>query len=194
MTTPQESDTRRKTWQFAKILHEKYGQAAFYFTVPIFRETESKALSFGSGVLVTVDGRPFLLTAGHVLDEVVNTSDVIGLSTGRPGVPGVQLFYEAYATNIPPGTKRPGDDYLDVGAFRLREEVAQALGDRFAPESLLETSDNEGKGNLYLVLGFPGSNKKRSWFRQAAQARSFSYVTSLYRLSRGRPPGFDAST
>lgn len=191
MTTPKNTDPRQKTWELAKVLHESCGPAVFSHTVPIFRETEEKALNFGSGVLVRVEGKPFLLTAGHVLDEVVTSKDVIGLSTGETGTQGVQLLWEAYATNIPPGTARPHNDFLDVGAIRLRQDVAEALADRFASEDLVETRDNELQGNLYLVLGFPGSSKKRKWFKGTAQANSFSYATSLYRLARGTPRGYD---
>jgi hypothetical protein len=184
----------RKTVQLAAALHEKCGPIAFNFTVPIFRETESKAINFGSGVLVDIDSKPVLLTAGHVLDEILNSSEVIGVSTGERGTQGVQLLYGRYVTNIPPGTKRSADDYLDAGVLLLRKDVAEALAGRFVTQKLLETNDDELEGNLYLVLGFSSSRKKTNWFKQTAQAEATSYATSVYRLSRGKPKDYSPST
>jgi hypothetical protein len=96
MPSPQDQDAHLKSLELAKALTERGAPVAVNYTLPIFTESEvkvrMKVYHFGSAGLVRVAGKPFLLTAGHVLDRVVTSSDVFGLSTGKPVTQGLRLL------------------------------------------------------------------------------------------------------
>lgn len=195
MTEQPENDPCRKSLEVTREMAMACIPAAFTYTVSIFHEIERKghlkAENFGSGVLAKIQGKPFLLTAGHVLDDVLQYTEV-ALSGLEPGSKGVRLLYEAYATNWPPGTERPDDeDFVDIAAFRLCEEIAKALSERFMPEELFELNDAELIGNQYLIYGFPANIRRGKFFNRTARAKAYPYLTSLYRLERGEPKDYD---
>jgi hypothetical protein len=164
----------------------KCAPVAFRHTTPVFEEDEKKAVNFGSGVFARIDGHPFLLSAAHVDDRVRSSTKTIGICQSGAGKAGVKLLYEKSEATDPPVEGR-NYDMIDMAAYRLTDEVANLLNDRFMSDEHFEFDDKETVGSQYLVCGFPASGRRSKWVKPKATAISFEYLTSIYRMDRGTP-------
>lgn len=164
-------------------------------TVPIFDASDKGirrvAKPFGSGVLVCIGQRHYLLTAGHVYDAIVaGTNDVSipRLDGGR----GVRLKPSQGFTNCLDPSETRKNDFIDMAALELSDEHAALLGrERFLPEVAFELSDSMSYGSKYMLYGFPGSSSRAKFFNNTARVKAFQYGTSIYRMERGAIPNFD---
>src|SRR5438270_8421784 len=73
----------------------------FNHTTPIFVEDEGKAVNFGTGVFVKIEGQPFLLTAAHVYDDINASQKTVGIAQSGKGRPGLKLVYDRVAATEP---------------------------------------------------------------------------------------------
>lgn len=115
---------------------------------PIGIEYENeRAELIGSAVLVTIAGRRFVLTAGHVADW----ADKGALMTG-----GREQFWmlPPLRTNAPPGKRT--DDPFDIAVGELDPETAAGLGDvRFLELNDIDLESHVPSVPFYTVIGYP---------------------------------------
>jgi hypothetical protein len=131
-------------------------------TVPFFVRHKGRMVSCGSGTLLQVADRFFIVTAAHVLDHCTIHNLPFYLPPGTQGGTFIHLNHvRAYTTPIPEGRDPTDpsmreDDPEDVGICELSPEIVNGLGSlrRFvrAPEI------DKRKGHpqaLYMVIGYP---------------------------------------
>ncbi|MDR3617976.1 MAG: hypothetical protein P4L85_01405 [Paludisphaera borealis] len=163
---------------------------AHIHTVPIFKSDERKALNFGSGVLLKLDGQGCLVTAGHVLDDILLEPQAMGIPGLHHGMKGLKLLFDGYCTNAIPEAGR-GNDMIDAGALKLDKDLSDHVNNRYVTEGMCEQNDNELVGNQYMIYGFPGGSGWRRWTRPTAVAKAYSQVTSIYRGETGLLEAYD---
>ena len=123
---------------------------------PIYGSTEhGKPYHIGSCVLIEIDKKKYLVTAGHVIDHNKTTTLYV---SGKSQL--VQLEAEALITNSDTG--RRDDDKLDFAILSLSDEITAQLGNVvFINESGMSDVVIENEARLYLALGFPNSKNKK---------------------------------
>ena len=110
--------------------------------------------SAGSGVLVSLSSRKFLVTAGHVLhsarnspmwllnNELFESFGGIWRVTGKNGV--------------------AGDGPIDFGWIEIDEELSKKINEsRFVTEDQMTWSMSGSKDRGYTAIGYPHSKNKR---------------------------------
>jgi len=131
----------------------------------------------GSGTILEVRGRWFVLTAAHVLDELSERASLMWLAVGDwLGQVDVDL-----ASNIPPDGDRESDN-RDFGFFEVdRDEMTNAGGAalRFSTTDLDEQPDTDA---LYLVLGFP-STRQAEALVQGEEGKEIEGTVFPYRMT-----------
>ena len=122
---------------------------------PIFGADEFERLYLiGSCILVKVNGRPFLLTAAHVIDHHHNAPLFIGVGGKTHEIVG-----EYHATKAPDGDRNK--DHYDFAFWHLPTNFSEQLGnDRFIEN--WEISENRGTldGRQFMAMGYPLSRNK----------------------------------
>jgi hypothetical protein len=141
------------------------------FVTPIVEAGRSgRPLPIGSGILVSYDGKEYLLTAYHVTKNACSLDEGGALYAFTPEqseIMGVNNYvddpFDLSMTELPPPSRR---------CLRLPRHLA---------------SDIRG-GELCLVVGFPARSK--SWqldhSRHTLRPAPFSYLGSVFRTLAGR--------
>jgi hypothetical protein len=109
----------------------------------------------GSSVLLSISGKKFLVTAGHVTDSAkITTLHVAGTKELIP------LSFDAGLTTNP-DIPRSGDVY-DFSVCVLSDIMQRDLGDvRYITEKEIYRSAPFGRNRLRMVMGYPTSKNKR---------------------------------
>ena len=126
------------------------------FVCPIFsanRKSEPELV--GSGVLLRVSSRVFLLTAAHILDENERTNFYV---SGKSEL--IELLGRSYY-GVSPGSGRRRDK-IDVGFVLLSDAVVGELYPRleFLAVDNLNVNDIAIPGNPYAFVGYPTTRNK----------------------------------
>lgn len=110
---------------------------------------------YGSGVLLEVAGRHFLVTAAHTLDQVV----VVDRPTYFPGAGGepVLPFGERRCvTTTMPETGSRDDDAIDLAVIDIDDLAAKFPAERrFLSVEQLDADPTDLIGGLYAAWGYP---------------------------------------
>jgi hypothetical protein len=136
----------------AKIgeLHTKAAMVALNYTVQLLVWSEDKLGVFqplGSGVLMTIAGRYYLITAGHCLKQ--NGLDVkVGILNGAGHM---ELIRGVTAVN------QGNDNKIDVGIIKLSDKSIAAIQQNHSFLTAANVMLNEGISHesVYLALGYP---------------------------------------
>jgi hypothetical protein len=140
-----------------------------WFRVPKGYELE------GSGVLLEICRRRFLLTAAHVIDKARDGPLHIGLPKGYVKMAGVSKV-----TTAPHGDRQA--DHVDLAFVAIDDDVANEVSASFAflPVVHVDVLDEGTEGTLYVVNGCP-------WKKVLKDGRTFR--PNLYELKlAGRRP------
>ena len=124
---------------------------------PIFTELKgSKVQQIGSGVLIEFKGLVWLLTAGHVIDEIDNTPLLV------PGRDNKISEIEGVLAYIKPQAPRK-EDNLDFGYFKLDKQYSEGIKSIFhiIPEREFDLSENDDKKKIFSFAGFPYRKSNR---------------------------------
>lgn len=147
-------------------------------TVPIFCKPDGVSVIEGTGTLLRIAERSFLVSAAHVLWEA-QRKGLPDLPYREPKDGMFNLLAKPFRYRSNPSYKR---DRLDVGIIELdADEVARLEGYRFI--RLLETNTNwKPDDDLYLVAGYPTELASRNRPNQPViSACAYSCVTRLLR-------------
>lgn len=140
--------------------------------VPIFRSDSRDRPDFeGSGVLMEVGGRHFLISAAHVFERSDNHPFL--LSEGFERVP---THHRPFTNILSAGQKRDHDK-IDVGFVELTSAEAAALGleSFLRPRHVNVEHMNARRGPL-LALGFPGGIQERDDIGKIYRMETAYYV------------------
>jgi hypothetical protein len=103
----------------------------------------------GSAVLITVCNKYFLMTAAHVLDDLVDETILTPVEdTFMP------LVGDTYSSPLPTSGLRL-DDKIDAAVFLLRGEIPDTLKRSALQLNHLDSSRSTSRIDYYLVAGFP---------------------------------------
>lgn len=144
-------------------------------TIQFFYDNEKgEQKATGSGLLINVADRYFLLTAAHVIAENFNNIYVI--------LPDkeLQLGGQLHFTPLPTSGKRE-DDKIDIAVMELADNVVADLLSTFQ----FITLDNIGIGHknpdngYYLSVGYPATKTKKVWNKNEISSVPFTYQTEI---------------
>lgn len=116
---------------------------------------DDKSLPYlvGSGTLLEVHGRYFLITAAHVLDENGRTNLYL------PGIPLVEVVGAGVKTQAPLNNRK--NDSIDLGIIEIDASAAKrVLGVRAITPSDIATDDVPKRLTSYGFVGCPSSKNK----------------------------------
>lgn len=121
-------------------------------------ENGRKPEIIGTCLLIEVDGRRYVVTAAHILDNLDTHSIYI---SGAIGTQPVQIVGVVNMTK-PPSDGRKFDK-IDLAFWEIDENTAQNLGDvEFINSTRFSHNQASLKYRLYLAMGFPVSRNKKS--------------------------------
>jgi hypothetical protein len=153
------------------------------FHVPILVGDENGIPQLlGTGMILEISSRYFLVTAGHVFDDV---STIYTSCEGKP----LRLSGVAY-TNRYVGSRE--DDKVDVGILEVTAER-----DRFEKEyRILSLSDiafneNPEEKRYYGFIGYPSTECKPEHYSNNFKSVRYSYMSSVARQDLYDKYGFD---
>ena len=122
----------------------------------------------GSGVLLAVADRHFLLTAAHVLDHQEESALYLAVDGGKT----VELLGTALTSGLPSSGDRREDE-VDVAAVELAAETTSRLpSTAFLAPSDLDVNEVADQAALYVVMGYPHRKTQR---RPGLMLRSVLY-------------------
>lgn len=105
----------------------------------------------GSGVLLAVGERRFLLTAAHVLDHHDHSTLYLAVDGGKT----VEVGGRSISSGVPSSGRR-SEDGIDVGVVELNAEARGALPpEAFLSPLALDINEVADPKALYVVMGYP---------------------------------------
>lgn len=138
-------------------------------------DDEEKPKLTGSGILLKVQEKHFLVTARHVVDEQIRLNSSVYISDGSQGAP---LFPISGQVNSSGGAE--GKCMVDLSVWSLNDEAVQKLAQFrqfLEPKDMLFGQPSKLAG-IFVVYGFPGTEEKRNDEKQSVSARAFYYTTA----------------
>lgn len=133
-------------------------------------------IQFGSGFLLNVGSRFFLVTAAHVLDE---NDDDKTLYIAAPESGNLEeLAGPSFRTDF--GGNRQKDQQ-DVGVIEITGSLLDNIGKlNFASVDQLDVNDTGEHGSLYFATGYPATkNKVKRSPSRAFRRRLFNYLANI---------------
>jgi hypothetical protein len=124
---------------------------------PIYRaDRNGRPTLFGTGFCLALGGRKYLVTAAHVVDDILKDGGYV-LGDGE----FVPLLGDFYCTEAPKGDR--DCDYLDFAWKCLSDDDVATLGwSVFFYEKDLCENRAPTVGRVYLALGYPRSKNKKA--------------------------------
>lgn len=151
-TTNEERATARNLIEIAETLSDDTLRA----TVPLYYEGyKGEPALLGTGMLLSLGGIRFLLTAGHVLDHLQTKPLAAGVLAGLLSVAGLPTRLRSL------GAKRTEDDRIDIGIMRLDGAPWDTLqASNFLTWAELDIATPTAERHTYALVGFPVSVNK----------------------------------
>lgn len=138
---------------------------------PIFGSSDKgRPVHIGSCIAIRVDGKCYLLTAAHIVDQNEHTTLYVGGNHLHP------LSAEFLATVKPSGTRKL--DRYDFALGKLSDDDLVALsGVKFVEKTDILWGDGKLNGHVFTSIGYPNSKNKK------VDDSSKSVLTQLYHYS-----------
>lgn len=159
------------------VLRERSEQARQTFrnaVVPVYavlsrhKPTPKDLRLVGSAVLLSGEGRKYVATAAHVIDELDNSS--LWIPRGDDLWP---LHGKIIQSATPPGGRR--QDVVDCSWLEIdSHEAGRFKAEPFVTESAISFNRNGYSERFYMAYGYPRSKNKKNINTVAMQARSYS--------------------
>jgi hypothetical protein len=127
-------------------------------TIPFWGFFEAGPDLIGSGTLIRIGDKSFVLTAAHVVDEIRTTPT--HLSTGSPDGDHFPLGQISVATSSAGKEADRSDDPFDIAAIELRDDTVARLTTclRFLSLIDVEAHDDRLPSAHYALVGYPHAN------------------------------------
>jgi hypothetical protein len=126
--------------------------------------------AFGTCFLMEIEGRSFLVTAAHVIDENARTTIYIA---GEKDL--VMLEATFLATGKPLGDRNK--DHFDFAFTELTDAQCRSLGGGAAiREDMFALNRSPPDRRAYMTLGFPASMQEVAWGKPVVRTNPWTYV------------------
>ena len=143
---------------------------------PIFYESEKSSFNhIGTGVVINFRDTIFILTAGHVIDELNKEDDsALMIPTSDNSIVSIEGTYSYFT----PTNDRPSD-MMDFGYFKLDLNFANEIKKVFPPieEADLHITDFIPSSKLFSFSGYP--HRKSKIRGKNTTTEMFSYGTYI---------------
>jgi hypothetical protein len=161
------------------------------YVVPLYGTRDrSERYVVGSGMLLQIEGRGFLVTAAHVLEEqrIAQTNIEV---PGRKAL--LPLSGRGIKSRLPESGRR-ADDRIDIGILPLTRDMVDELLENFAflDSRRVDPSDVGGPHTRYTFAGYPSS--KHEGPRDGVLAIEPVRYTSEALAPEKYPAGFQLET
>jgi hypothetical protein len=146
------------------------------FLVPLYLPNERDKLQLlGSGILLRIAGRQFLITAAHVLDDASPERPIYIPNEERGDSP---LQGIPCVTAIPEGGERR-HDRLDIGVVEMHNATIGNLpGYEFLTVADIGMSERPVEGCTYSLMGFPYTKNKPPYCTNHVRPTLVTYTTT----------------
>ncbi|WP_434034901.1 hypothetical protein [Cupriavidus sp. a3] len=135
-------------------------------------DVRGRAEAFGTCFLMRVQGKPFLVTAGHVIDKNEGGQRTIYVASGNRLSPLQATFY----TTAGPDGQR-GKDHYDFAFAELSDfQCKELAADSFIDETMVSANQAAPERRAYMTLGFPASKQKVAWDKPIAYTEPWTFV------------------
>jgi hypothetical protein len=140
------------------------------FVVPVFgREPNGNLYTEGSGLLLRIGRRYFLISAGHVFDRTRHPVYLLGKHDEN------LRLVERAETTIDPAAQQPGQT-MDLGYLQLARSEAETMGlENFLQPSNLIPRDAAAPRRWYLATGYPDKYQQRDLGRRLFRLQDIYY-------------------
>jgi hypothetical protein len=189
-----------QTWAL-RIFREQARAWIWERTIGLYlRQQQGDPVMYGSGVLLRIADAAFVLTAGHILKEVippkVREATIARRSTAALNKASREEATCPVTTEILVGPMAKGSHLtrlvgevhvviadghseVDAGFIRLPAETVQALAEhkKFLRMSDLELHLWEPNPGRYCLLGFPAKDNTPNYLKKEIDALPFCYLT-----------------
>ena len=139
---------------------------------PIF--FEKKGLDhleqIGSGVLLVLNSKTFLLTVAHITDYLEFGALYL------PSHDGFAQIYGNYSSFKLPANYKRVDDKVDIAYFKLNESISNSIHNSIKPlqRNNLHLNESLVENNIYTFSGFPLSKGKKRGTQHTSEIFSYS--------------------
>lgn len=194
------SDCRKTDPAFHGFVHRlmtECGPIIQRHTVAFFDEDMLVQRQGGTGVLLTVGDRHFILTAAHVLDLYAERGLPMFIMPEHKGAKLVSLDGAVMYRSEMPDSRDRLDDPMDVGFVEIMPGIVAEL----APSKTFLTLDGVDlrdpfhSKSWYMTVGYPYEVNESDHERRRHDSTLFAYASWPYCGERGSPsayrPGFD---
>ncbi len=150
-----------------------YSAFAQKHTIQFLKDDLKKKISaHGSGLLVKVFGRHFLITAAHVMRD--EYKDIYVIFDGKKLVLGGDL-----KMTTPPNPGDPDSDKLDIALMEINQGIVTQIEASF---SFLDISDIKKEQKhidspKYMIVGYPATKTSKVWNHEMIKSKSFINVS-----------------
>ncbi|GGI15698.1 hypothetical protein [Oxalicibacterium faecigallinarum] len=131
---------------------------------------KGRAEAFGTCFFLKVDSKPYLVTAGHVIDHSDTSTIYITAGTQLKTLTG------EFMTSVSPNGNRDKDHY-DFAFLELTEaQCAEFQVTHFIEENMISANKADTSKRTYMALGFPASAQKVEWDKPIAHTNAVSHT------------------
>lgn len=157
-------------------------------TIAFFGERDRKQIQSGSGVLITVGERHFVLSAAHVLDLHSRRHIPLWVMPDEIGKKVVSLDGAKLYTSELPANGDRRDDPIDAGFLELTPKIVSELvsSKAFLPLRDIDAWDPFYQRSWYMTVGYPYEVNITDHDNRAHTSTLFAYASWPYSGERGR--------
>jgi hypothetical protein len=151
-------------------------------TIPLYKPRDGGIRPWGTGTLLHVGDRHFILTAAHVIDDITHVRAPFYLPPRESeGEPYPLTPADLVNSPLPAGVADRNDDPVDLALVELRREAVDhvSVRRRFASLADFGRSTDESPG-FYLLSGYPLDNEGYIERQRLSITETRHYVTELH--------------
>lgn len=147
----------------------------------------------GTGVPLDICGNRLIVTAAHVLDEVIRGGHAVYMSAGGEGTTLFPIVPQRVRRSAMPASGDRRDDVFDLAVIDLSSDTVVRIGGGLTFVTLADCDplDPKNRGSYYFLQGFPSERLKVNRCRNTVTCQSLPYGTITYDGIRGLWPSVD---
>lgn len=136
----------------------------------VIDDCADKAKPLGTGVLLEINGKLYLLTAAHVLDNIDIKNFAFWDEQDLVQVSGNAVYLS---------NRTEGNGTGDIAVWQLSDEVTDALKKhyKFLPFDRIKLNHQINTSERYFILGYPVSKTKIRYQTKTITIKSMKYFT-----------------
>jgi hypothetical protein len=159
-------------------------------TMPFYTMQNNKGIQCGSGVLLQVGEKHFIVTAAHTFDILTKADLGVGITNGVINDKLIELNNITVRTSQTTDPIDREDDPFDIAVLELPGDVGVEVsrGKRFLHLNELDPFDRQDPRSWYMVFGYPTAWNPSDDEGKRVHSTACSLNTFLYCGERGKLP------